>query len=208
MQKLGILASALLLASVIVGPIGLSYAQTVDTNKAAKMSHEEKRAMMDKQREERLEAQKQKAAEIKAKMNAKKEAAAKELEAASAARKTAAMKEDLPRTEDIIAKLKAAAKEAIDARKSTGGPSKVQKALEADREALKQRIEEHKKMIPKSPEKDIKYIKEDQKGREKKLKGYDAVDQYSKEVGLKKEYKKAEEIKKQKQAEMHHKNRQ
>lgn len=207
MQKLGILASVLLLASVFVGPIGLSYAQTVDTNKAAKMSHEEKRAMMDKQREERLEAQKQKAAEIKAKMNAKKEAAAKELEAALAARQTA-MKEDLPRTEDIIAKLKAAAKEAIDARKASGGPNEVQKALEKEREALKKRIEEHKMVIPKLPEKDIKYIKEDQKGREKKLKSYDAVDQYSKEVELKKEYKKAEEIKKQRQAEMHHKNRQ
>ncbi|HWP78161.1 MAG: hypothetical protein AB1299_06185 [Thermoproteota archaeon] len=207
MQKLGMIASVLLLASVIVGPVGSSYAQTVDTNKAAKMSHEEKRAMMDKQREERLEAQKQKAAEIKAKMNAKKEAAAKELEAALAARQTA-MKENLPRTEDIIAKLKAAAKEAIDARKASGGPSEVQKALEKERDALKKRIEEYKKMIPKLPQKDIKYVKEDQKGREKKLKGYDAVDQYSKEVELKKEYKKAEEIKKQRQAEMHHKNRQ
>ncbi|MFN3654578.1 MAG: hypothetical protein ACK4TO_04535 [Candidatus Nitrosotenuis sp.] len=207
MQKLGILASVLLLASVLVGPVGLSYAQTVDTNKAAKMSHEEKRAMMDKQREERLEAQKQKAAEIKAKMNAKKEAAAKELEAALTARQTT-MKEDLPRTEEIIAKLKAAAKEAIDTRKASGGPSEVQKALEKERDALKKRIEEHKMMIPKSPQKDIKYVKEDQKGREKKLKGYDAVDQYSKEVVLKKEYKKAEEIKKQRQAEMHHKNRQ
>jgi hypothetical protein len=207
MQKLGILASVLLLASVILGPIGLSYAQTVDTNKAAKMSHEEKRAMMNKQKEERLEAQKQKAAEIKAKMNAKKEAAEKEIEAAMAARK-AAMKENLPRTEDIIAKLKEAAKEAIDAKKSSGGPSEVQKALEKEREALKKRIEEHKKTIQKLPEKDIKYAKEDQQGREKKLKSYDAVDQYSKEIGLKKEYKKAEEIKKQKQAEMHHKNRQ
>ncbi|MEM3170535.1 MAG: hypothetical protein QW838_07170 [Candidatus Nitrosotenuis sp.] len=207
MQKLGILASVLLLTSVLVGQVGLSYAQTVDTHKAAKMSHEEKRAMMDKQREERLEAQKQKAAEIKAKMNAKKEAAAKELAAVLAARQTA-IKEDLPRTEDIIAKLKASAKKAIDARKSSGGPSEVQKALEKEREALKKRIEEHKMMIPKSPQKDIKYVKEDQKGREKKLKGYDAVDQYSKEVELKKEYKKAEEIKKQRQAEMHHKNRQ
>ncbi|MEM3006892.1 MAG: hypothetical protein QXW37_00715 [Candidatus Nitrosotenuis sp.] len=207
MQKLGILASVLLLTSVLVGQVGLSYAQTVDTHKAAKMSHEEKRAMLDKQREERLEAQKQKAAEIKAKMNAKKEAAAKELAAVLAARQTA-IKEDLPRTEDIIAKLKASAKKAIDARKSSGGPSEVQKALEKEREALKKRIEEHKMMIPKSPQKDIKYVKEDQKGREKKLKGYDAVDQYSKEVELKKEYKKAEEIKKQRQAEMHHKNRQ
>ncbi|MEM3064683.1 MAG: hypothetical protein QW177_04850 [Candidatus Nitrosotenuis sp.] len=207
MQKLGILASVLLLASVIIGPVGLSYAQTVDTNKAAKMSHEEKRAMMDKQREERLEAQKQKAAEIKAKMNAKKEAAAKEIEAAMASRQ-AAIKEDLPRTEDIIAKLKAAAKEAIEAKKPSGGPSDVQKALEKDREALKKRIEEYKMMIPKSPQKDIKYLKEDQQGREKKLKGYDATDQYSKEVELKKQYKKAEEIKKQKEAELHHKNRQ
>ncbi|MEW6043774.1 MAG: hypothetical protein AB1608_05880 [Thermoproteota archaeon] len=208
MQKLGILASVLLLASVIIGPIGLSHAQTVDTHKAAKMSHEEKRAMMEKQKEQRLEAQKQKAAEIKAMMNAKKEAAAKEIEAAMAARQAAMAKEDRLRTGDYVAMLKEMAKEAIDARKSAGGPSKVQKALEADRAAYEQRIAEYKKTIPTTPEKDIKYLKEDKKGREKTLKGYDAVDQYSKEVALKKEYKKAEEIKKEKASQMHHKNRQ
>lgn len=207
MQKLGILASVLLVASVIIGPVGLSHAQTVDTNKAAKMSFEEKKAMMEQEKQQRLEAQKQKAAEIKAKMNAKKEAAAKEIEAAIAAR-NAATKEDLPRTEDIIAKLKAMAADAIDAKKSAGGPSKVQKALEAEREAYMKRVQEHKAMIPKAPEKDVKYVKEDKKAREKTLKSYDAVDQYSKESGLKKEYKKAEEKKQEKYSQMHHKNRQ
>jgi hypothetical protein len=208
MQKLGILASVLLLASVIIGPIGLSNAQTVDTHKAAKMSHEEKRAMLEKQQQERLEAKKQKAAEIKAMMNAKKEAAAKDIEAAMETRKAAMVKEERLRTGEYIEKLKAMAKEAIDARKSTGGPSKVQKALEADREAHEQRIAEHKMMVKKAAEKNIKYDIEEKQGRDKKLKAYDAVDQYSKEVALKKEYKKAEEKKKEQAAKTHHKNRQ
>lgn len=198
MQKLGILASVLLLAAAVITPVGLSYAQTVDTSKEAKMKHEEIKAAMEKEREQRLEKQRQMAAEAKAKMEAKKAQAAKEIEQLIKERKSTIAKEDLPQAADIVAKLKEMAKEAIDAKKPSGGPSKVQKALEADREALKKRIEEFKKTIPVAPQKDIKYTKEDQKGREKTLKTLGAQDQLSKEQGLKKQYQKAEQIKKEK----------
>lgn len=204
MQKLGILASVLLLASVIVGPIGLSYAQTVDTAKAAKSKLDETKAQMDQAKADRLAAQIQKAADIKAKMNAKKEAAAKDLAAAIAARKASIEKEDLPTTADVVAKIRAMAAKMIEARKAAGGPSEVQKALEEDRAAHAKRIAEHKKTIPASPDKDQKYTKEDKRGRDKTLKGYDATDQLSKESELKKENKKAEAIRAKEAAKMHY----
>jgi hypothetical protein len=204
MQKLGILASVLLLASVIIGPLGLSYAQTVDTAKKARESHDEVKTLAEQQKAERLAAQIKKAAEIKAAMNAKKEAAAKEIAAAIAARNAALQKDEIPRTADLIAKLKAAAKEQIDARKAAGGPSKVQKALEQDRAAFAQKVAEHKMSLPKAPEKDHKYTKDDKRGRDKTLKSYDAVDQYSKESELKKEDKKAISKKEALASQMHY----
>ncbi|MGQ0772378.1 MAG: hypothetical protein ACT4NT_06380 [Nitrososphaerota archaeon] len=204
MQKLGILASVLLLASVIVAPIGLSYAQTVDTAKAAKSKLDETKAQMDQAKADRLAAQIQKAADIKAKMNAKKEAAAKDLAAAIAARNAAMGKEDLPTTADVVAKIRAMAAEQIEARKAAGGPSKVQVALEEDRAAHAKRIAEHKMTIPATPDKDQKYVKEDKRGRDKTLKGYDATDQLSKESELKKENKKAEAIRAKEAAKMHY----
>lgn len=204
MQKLGILASVLLLASVIVGPIGLSYAQTVDTAKAAKSRLDETRAQMDQAKADKLAAQIKKAADIKAQMNAKKEAAAKDLAAAIAARSKAVAKEDLPTTADVIAKIQAMAAKQIEARKAAGGPSKVQIALEEDRAAHAKRIAEHKKTIPVAPDKDQKYNKDDKRGRDQTLKGYDAVDQLSKESGLKKENKKAEATRAKEAAKMHY----
>lgn len=204
MQKLGILASVLLLASVIVGPIGLSYAQTVDTAKAAKSKLDETKAQMDQAKADRLAAQIQKAADTKAKMNAKKEAAAKDLAAAISARNTAIGKEDLPTTADVVAKIRAMASKQIEARKAAGGPSEVQKALEDDRAAHAKRIAEHKKTIPATPDKDQKYVKEDKRGRDKTLKGYDAADQLSKESELKKENKKAEATRAKEAAKMHY----
>lgn len=206
MQKLGILASILLLASVIVAPIGLSYAQTVDTAKVAKSKSEEAKIQAEQAKKDRLEAQIQKAAEIKAMMAAKKEAAAKEIAAAIAARKTA-MKEDLPTADVVIEKYMSAAKDAVAARKSAGGPSKVQVQLEEDRAAFAKKVQEHKMSIPKTPDKDQKYNKDDKRGRDNTLKGYDAVDQLSKESALKKENKKAEAERAERAAQMHYNRR-
>lgn len=191
MQKLGILASVLLLASVIVGPIGLSYAQTVDTAKASREHHDEVRTLTEQEKADRFAAQVQKAADIKAAMAAKKAAAAKEIAAAIAARNAATKKEDIPQTGEILAKVRALAQEQIDARKAAGGPSKVQKALDEDRASYAKKIEEYKKTLPTTPDKDHKYAKDDKRGRDGKLKKLDALDQYSKESELKKEDKKA-----------------
>ncbi len=191
MQKLGILASVLLLASVIVGPIGLSYAQTVDTAKASRATHDEVKSSTEQAKADRFAAQVQKAADIKAAMNAKKAAIAKDLAAAIAARNAALNKEDIPTTGDVVAKVKAMAQEQIAARKAPGGPSKVQVQLDEDRAAHAKRIDEYKMTVPTTHEKDHKYTKDDKRGRDGKLKKHDAVDQYSKESGLKKEDKKA-----------------
>jgi hypothetical protein len=62
-------------------------------------------------------------------------------------------------------------------------------------------------MIPKTPDKDQKYVKDDKRGRDKALKGYDAVDQLSKEEALKKENKKAEAERAERAAQMHYNRR-
>lgn len=192
MQKLGFLASILLLASVIIGPIGLSNAQTVDTSKESKMKFDEMKPKMEKEKADRLAAQQQKAADIKAKMLAKKEAAQKDIDAMIAKRNADTKKKDLSySTADFIAKTREMAKEQIEARKAAGGPSKVQEALNEDRAALEKRIREHKEGIPTTADKDIKSAKEDARKRVKALKGYDASDQLSKEKALKAEEKKA-----------------
>jgi hypothetical protein len=207
MQKLGYLASVLLLASVIIGPIGLSHAQTVDTHKDSKVKHDEMRANMDQTRAEKLDSLKARAADAKAAFNAKKAAAQKAIDEMIAARNQAIKKSDLPTAADLLAQIKEEAKNAIDARKPAGGPSKVQKALEKDREAFSMRVQEHQKMIPKSPDKDIKSVKDDSRLRPKTLKALDAVDQLSKEEAQKAEEKKAEADRAKAYAEMHHKNR-
>jgi hypothetical protein len=207
MQKLGYLASVLLLASVIVGPIGLSHAQTVDTHRDSKMKHDEMRANMDQSRADRLDAQKARAADVKAMFNAKKAEAQKAIDEMIAARNQAIKKSDLPTAAELLAQYKEAAKNAIDARKPSGGPSKVQKALEKDREAFSMKVQEHQKMIPKSPDKDIKSAKDDNRLRPKTLKAVDAMDQLSKEEVQKAEEKKAEADRDKAYAEMHHKNR-
>lgn len=204
MQKLGILASVLLLASVMVGPIGLSHAQTVDTNKESKTKHEEMRSMEDQKKAERLAMQMKKAEEVKAKMNAKKMAAAAEIAKMIEERNKALQKDQIPRTADYIAKLKEAAKEQIEARKAAGGPSKVQKALEEDRAAHAKRVAEHKMKLKTAPDKDHKYSKDDKRGRDKVLKQLGAIDQYSKESELKKQDKKAISERDEKAAQMHY----
>lgn len=204
MQKLGILASILLLTAAIIGPVGFSHAQTVDTNKESKMKHDEMRAKMDQERADRLEAQKQRAAEIKEMMAAKKAAAAKELEAMLAERNAKIANDEIPRAADILAALKAKAADAIAAKKATPGPSKVQKALEQDREAFAKKVEEHKMKLPTTPAKDVKYVKDDKRDRPDTLKKMGATDQKSKEELSVKEQKKAEEIKKEKLDAIHY----
>lgn len=61
----------------MVTPVGLSYAQTVDTANTAKINSDDLKEQMEQEKRDRLEAQKQMAAEIKAMMNVKKEAAAR-----------------------------------------------------------------------------------------------------------------------------------
>lgn len=204
MQKLGILASVLLLASAIVGPLGLSYAQTVDTAKASRAHHNEIKSATEQQKADRFAAQVQKAADIKAAMNAKKAAAAKAVEEAIAARQAAMSKEDIPRIGEELAKVRALGKDQTDARSAPGGPSKVQVALEETREAHAKRISEHKMTHLKAYEKDHKYTKEDKRGRDKTLKAHDAVDQLSKETELKKEEKKAISERDQRASKMHY----
>jgi hypothetical protein len=205
MQKLGILASVLLLASVMVGPIGLSHAQTVDTNKASKTKHEQMRSMEEQKKAERLAMQIKKAQDAREKMNAKKMAAAAEIAKMIEERnKMIQSKDQIPRTSDYVAKLKEAAKEQIEARKAAGGPSKVQKALEEDRAALAKKIAEHKMKLKTAPDKDDKYLKDDKRGRDKVLKQLGADDQYSKESELKKQEKKAISERDQKAAQIHY----
>jgi hypothetical protein len=204
MQKLGILASILLLTAAIVGPVGLSYAQTADTAATAKTKHEQSREAFDQARADRLEAQKQKAADIKAQMQAKKMQAAKAIEEAIAKRNEAVKKNDLPTAADILAKIKEEAKAAIDARKSSGGPSKTQVDLEAQRENFAMKVKEHKENLPKAPAKDLKVKVDADRKVPKTQKEIGALDQKAKEEAQKAEADKAAEIKKQKYGSIHY----
>lgn len=207
MQKLGYLASVLLLASVIIGPIGLSHAQTVDTATVAKVKAEKIRAEMDKQREERLQMQLKMASDAKSKMQAMKMQAEKDIEAKIVERNQAIKKNDLPTAADIIAQIKANAKAAIEARAAPGGPGKVQTQLEKDRMAFDEKVKDQKEWLVKSVQKDVKYTKDDKRLRDKTLKNYAAIDQLSKETSLKGEYKKAEVEKDTENSKTHHANR-
>ena len=204
MQKLGILASILLLTAVVIGPIGLSYAQTVDTSSVAKEKHEKARDAFDQTRADRLEAQKQMAADIKAAMMAKKMATAKAVEEMIAARNAALSKNDLPTAADVLAKIKEDARAAIEARKAAGGPSESQTALEKEREAFAMKVKAQKEYLPKSPEKDVKRTFDEQVKVPKVQKDLGAIDQKSKEEAQKAEAAKAAAIKKDKYGQIHY----
>ena len=204
MQKLGILASILLLTAAIIGPVGLSYAQTADTAAAAKAKSEKARDAFDQTRADRLEAQKQKAAEIKAQMQAKKMQAAKAIEEAIAQRNEAVKKSDLPTAADILAKIKADAQAAIDARKSSGGPSKSQVDLETQRENFAMKVKAQKENIPVAPAKDLKVAVDAGHKVPKTQKDIGALDQKAKEEAQKAEADKAADIKKQKYGSIHY----
>jgi hypothetical protein len=204
MQKLGILASILLLTAVIVGPIGLSYAQTVDTSAAAKEKHEKSRDAFDQTRADRLDAQKQKAADIKAQMQAKKMQAAKDIEEAIAKRNESIQKKDQPTAADILAALKEEAKAAIDARKASGGPSKSQVDLESQRENFAMKVKSHKENLSKAPAKDLKVTVDSSHKVPKTQKDIGAVEEKAKQEATKTEADKAAEVKKQKYGSIHY----
>jgi hypothetical protein len=204
MQKLGILASVLLLTAAIIGPVGLSYAQTVDTAAVAKAKHTEGRDAFDQMRADRLEAQKQKAADIKAKMQAKKMQAAKDIEAMIAARADSITKNDLPTAADVIAKIRAEAKAAIEARKASGGPSESQVDLEKQREDFAMKVKAQKEYIPKAPAKDLKVTVDVGHKVPKTQKDIGALDQKAKEEAAKAEAEKADALKKAKYGSIHY----
>jgi hypothetical protein len=204
MQKLGILASILLLTAVIVGPIGLSYAQTVDTAAVAKEKNEKGRDAFDQTRADRLEAQKQKAADIRAQMQAKKMQAAKAIEEAIAKRNEAIQKKDQPTAADILAALKEEARAAIDARKASGGPSESQVDLESQRENFAMKVKSQKENLPKTPAKDLKVTVDTGHKVPKTQKDIGALDQKAKEEAQKAEADKAAEVKKSKYGSIHY----
>jgi hypothetical protein len=204
MQKLGILASILLLTAAIIGPVGLSYAQTVDTHAVAKAKHEKSRDAFDQARADRLEAQKQKAADIKAQMQAKKMQAAKAIEEAIAKRNEAIQKKDHPTAADVLAALKGEAKAAIDARKASGGPSDSQVDLEAQRENFAMKVKSQKENLPKAPAKDLKVAIDVGHKVPKIQKDIGAVEEKAKQEATKAEADKAAELKKQKYGSIHY----
>ena len=204
MQKLGYLASILLLTAVIVGPIGLSYAQTANTAADAKKAGEENRAKFDQMRADRLEAQKQAAADIKAKLTAAKMAAAKDIQAAIAARAEAVKKQDLPTAVDVLTQLKEQAKAAIDAKKSAGGPSKSQVSIEQERESFAMKVKAQKESLKTAADKDVK-VAIDQSHKVPKIqKEIGATDQMAKEEAQKAQADKAAEIKESKYGKIHY----
>ncbi len=204
MQKLGYLATVLLLTAVIVGPIGLSYAQTANTAADAKAAGDESRAKFDQMRADRLEMQKQRAAEIREKMMAKKMSSAQDLEAMIAARAEALKKADLTTTADYMTKLKAQAKAAIEARKAAGGPSESQTALEQEREAFAMKVKAHKESLPTAPEKDLKVTVDAGHKVPKTQKDIGATDQKAKEEATKAQADKAAAIKEKKYGQIHY----
>lgn len=161
MEKLGYLATILLLTAVIVGPIGLSHAAPVDTAADSKANHKKSLEESYKEREARFNAEKQRAADVKAKMEEMKKAAQKEIDAAIAARGEAIKKSDLPTTADIIAKIKADAKATGNHFPHSGtnfrdGTSKSQTDLEQQRKSYEESVKAHKESIAKSATKNIK----------------------------------------------------
>ena len=204
MQKLGILASVLLLAAVTIGPVGFSYAQTADTAAVAKATNEKARDAFDQMRADRLEAQKQMAADIKAQMQAKKMQAAKAIEEAIAARAQATTKNDLPRAADIIAQLKEDAKAAIAAKASSGGPSKSQTDLEKQRESYAMKVQAENANRPMSADKDVKVKIDVGHKVPKTQKDLGALDQKAKEEAQKAQADKAAEVKKSKYGGIHY----
>jgi hypothetical protein len=204
MQKLGILASILLLTAAIIGPVGLSYAQTADTAAAAKTKHEQGRDAFDQTRADRLEAQKQKAADIRAQMQAKKMQAAKAIEEAIAKRNEAVKKADLPTAADVLAKIKEDAKAAIDARKASGGPSKSQVDLETQRENFAMKVKSQKENLRVAPAKDLKVAIDTGHKVPKTQKEIGAVEEKSKQEATKAEADKAAEVKEKKYGSIHY----
>ena len=161
MEKLGYLATILLLTAVIVGPIGLSHAAPVDTAADAKAEHKKGLEASYADRDARFNAEKQRAADVKAKMEAMKKTAQKEIDAAIAARAQAIKQSDIPTTADLLAQIKAEAKATGNHFPNSGtnfrdGTSKSQVDLEQQRKSFDESIKAYKESIAKSSTKNIK----------------------------------------------------
>ena len=210
MQKLGYLASILLLTAVIVGPIGLSHAAPVDTAAAAHGNHKKGLEASYQEQDARFKAEKQRAADVKAKMEAMKKAAQKDIDAAIAARGEAIKKADLPTAADILAKLKENAKATGNAFPNSGAghyrdaPSKSQTDLEKQRQAFAENVKAQKEMIASSAAKDVKATVDEGRKVPKVQKELTADEQKAQDEAQKAEAKKAAEIKKEKYGGIHY----
>jgi hypothetical protein len=194
MRKLGILASVLLLTAAIIGPVGLSYAEPAGFPKDGEARSDKLREQMMKERTESVEARKQQAAEIKAKLEAQKKAAG-----ATSDKDDVEMwgKHDIPNSAKLIEKLKAQAKE-IAAKKAASGPNESQIDIEKQRAEYQKKIEEYKKERQKMIEEQLKHLKDESQKRTETLKKLGAEEQLEKEKLALEQQKRAEALKKQK----------
>lgn len=210
MQKLGYLASILLLTAVIVGPVGLSHAAPVDTALAAKGNQEKGLQAFYQMKDDRFMAEKQRAADVKAKMEAMKKAAQKDTDAMIAARADAIKKGDLPTAADILAKLRADAKATGNAFKNSGAghyrdsTSKSQIDLEQQRKAFAENVKSQKEMIASSAAKDVKATLDEGRKVPKVQKELTADEQKAQDDAQKAEAKKAAEVQKEKYGGIHY----
>jgi len=166
--------------------------------------HEQARDAFDQTRADRLEAQKQSAADVKAKMQAKKMQAGKAIEESIAARESKIKNEDIPRAADLLDQVHQNAKAAIDARKSSGGPSDSQTDLESQRENFAMKVKSQKENLKKAPAKDVKVTIDVGHKVPKTQKEIGATDQNAKEAAQKAEADKAAEIAKKMYGSIHY----
>ncbi|MEM3173140.1 MAG: hypothetical protein QXE82_06330 [Candidatus Nitrosotenuis sp.] len=196
MRKLGILASVLLLTAAIVGPIGLSYAEPAGFPKDGEARSDKLREQMMKERTESVEARKQQAAEIKAKLEAQKKAAGKSVDSDKDDVEMW-VKHDIPNSAKLIEKLKAQAKE-LAAKKAASGPNESQIDIEKQRAEYQKKVEEYKKERQKMIEEQLKHLKDESQKRTETLKKLGAEEQLEKERLALEQQKRAEALKKQK----------
>jgi len=202
MKNWAILVTLALLTSVTLVPY--SYAEDISEREPTKAKHEQARDAFDQTRADRLEAQKQSAADVKAKMQAKKMQAGKAIEESIAARESKIKNEDIPRAADLLDQVHQNAKAAIDARKSSGGPSDSQTDLESQRENFAMKVKSQKENLKKAPAKDVKVTIDVGHKVPKTQKEIGATDQNAKEAAQKAEADKAAEIAKKMYGSIHY----
>ena len=197
MQQLGILASILLLTAALMVPVGHSFAQTVDTAKTAKLSFKEMKAQMDQNDVDRRAMMLKKAADTKAMLDAKKNAAGKDYETRIAAN-PAFSEKDQPTASEILADIHATADKIVKEKKEVIAASArpVQKSIDEVRAAEAQKAKEYKASVN-APVKNITDLKEEKDQRAKTLEKLHAKAQASVEKAASEQQKKAEELRDQ-----------